>query len=319
MQAALASLRCALLALYACLFFRFDVAVVDIVSLPLLVFSLFRYKSLFYCHYPDKLLAQSLAPRSPQSLLKRIYRTFVDALEAFSLRHATRVACNSRFTSKAFVDTFPNLPEPRIIYPCVFLPNAVAERKPSNLLLSLNRYERKKNVLLAVQTLAFLRAQHNADVRLVVAGGYDNRLAENVNYFEEITKFVNLHKLQDRVTMLKNISDERRRSLFREALVVLYTPANEHFGIVPLEAMGVGVPIIAVKSGGPLETVEHRKSGFLCEDSAEDFGQAVLQLVSDPQKSLQMGVEGRRRVEHYFSREVLGTALQNLLMDIREE
>jgi len=40
-----------------------------------------------------------------------------------------------------------------------------------------------------------------------------------------------------------------RTFLLSRATVVLYTPTNEHFGIVPVEGMGSGTPVIALKSG----------------------------------------------------------------------
>ena len=56
-----------------------------------------------------------------------------------------------------------------------------------------------------------------------------------------------------------------------ESLCLLYTPMEEHFGIVPLEAMSVGTPVIAVDSGGPKETVENKETGFLCSSSSKVF------------------------------------------------
>ena len=44
-------------------------------------------------------------------------------------------------------------------------------------------------------------------------------------------------------------------SLLHSCRGVIYTPSNEHLGIVPLEAMGASVPVIAVASGGPKETI----------------------------------------------------------------
>lgn len=46
-------------------------------------------------------------------------------------------------------------------------------------------------------------------------------------------------------------ADEEKVSLLRNSRAVLYTPHNEHFGIVPVEAMYLGTPVIAVNSGGP--------------------------------------------------------------------
>lgn len=72
---------------------------------------------------------------------------------------------------------------------------------------------------------------------------------------------------------------------------LLYTPDREHFGIVPIEAMFEGTPVIAVNSGGPKETVVHGKTGFLCSQTAKSFSEAMLVtmlpvFVRDPHNDL---------------------------------
>jgi alpha-1,3/alpha-1,6-mannosyltransferase len=58
------------------------------------------------------------------------------------------------------------------------------------MILSLNRFERKKNVKLALETLAYLKnidPQVTQNITLVIAGGYDPRVTENVEHFEVIS------------------------------------------------------------------------------------------------------------------------------------
>ena len=56
---------------------------------------------------------------------------------------------------------------------------------------------------------------------------------------------------------------------------VVYTPSNEHFGIVPLEAMAMARPVVAVNNGGPRESVLHGRTGWLCEPTPEAFGRKL--------------------------------------------
>lgn len=309
LHAVCAAVRCALVALYVALFHRPHVAVVDIVTLPAAVLALCRVRTLFYCHYPDKLLANSLARGKP-SLVRRAYRAAVDWLEAQALAAAAAVAVNSAFTRSAFAAAFPRAPTPSIVYPCTAVVGEISDgNNATPFVVSLNRYERKKNIQLAIDAL---RHVSDPSVRLIVAGGWDARVRENVEHHAELTKHA--HNLGDRVRFERNISVVHRAALLRNAVAVLYTPSDEHFGIVPLEAMAAGTPVIAVDSGGPRETVVHGTTGFLCAPQPNEFAVAIDKLLGDEKLATTMGEQGRTRVGSYFSRERMSEQFEHILL-----
>lgn len=71
------------------------------------------------------------------------------------------------------------------------------------------------------------------DTVLVVAGGWDPRVAENVEHEKELRALAKELKITDKVVFLKSISNDQRLLLLENTKVLLYTPENEHFGIVP--------------------------------------------------------------------------------------
>ena len=81
------------------------------------------------------------------------------------------------------------------------------------------------------------------------------------------------------VHLLRSFSDAQRSALLAAAAAVVYTPSDEHFGIVPLEAMAAGRPVIACNSGGPTESVVHGVTGFLCKPHPAAFAAAMAKLV----------------------------------------
>ena len=135
----------------------------------------------------------------------------------------------------------------------------------------MNRYERKKNINLALEAYAEYLSGKNArqDSILVVAGGYDERLLENVEHHLELVNLAKKLGIMEKVFFLRSISNDQRVQLLQRTNILLYTPANEHFGIVPVEAMHLGCVVIACDSGGPLESIAHGETGFLRTPKAD--------------------------------------------------
>jgi len=153
---------------------RPDVFFVDQLSagIPLLRYFSPRTRVLFYCHFPDKLLAKR------GSVIKEAYRIPFDWLESWTTGASDVIVVNSRFTKGIFGDAFPGLKhrQPGVVYPCV---SSTAELKgiskepiwpDKKVLLSINRFERKKDVGLAIKAFAGLPTEIRKQARLVIAG-----------------------------------------------------------------------------------------------------------------------------------------------------
>ena len=121
------------------------------------------------------------------------------------------------------------------------------------------------------------------------------------------------YQLQDNVIFLRSFSDTQKVALLQLCNCLLYTPSHEHFGLVPIEAMYMKRPVIAVNSGGPLETVLHGETGFLCNPDAESFAEAMKKFVSDSSLTENLGTIGQKHVLQKFSFEVFAEKLHNIV------
>ena len=83
------------------------------------------------------------------------------------------------------------------------------------------------------------------------------------------------------MTFSPSVSDAERDRLLQGASCVVYTPENEHFGIVPVEAMYAGAPVLAADSEAR-ETVVDGETGFLRPNTPEAFASALAAFVDDP-------------------------------------
>ena len=112
-------------------------------------------------------------------LVKRLYRLPFDWFEGWSMSGSDRIVVNSAFTRSVVNSLFKGLGDLGVVYPCVN--TEVAEKAKEDgedtplwggmkVLLSINRFERKKDVGLAIRAYHGLTPQERKNCRLVVAG-----------------------------------------------------------------------------------------------------------------------------------------------------
>lgn len=310
---------------------QYDVIFVDSISIgiPILKFATGSPKIIFYCHYPDLLMA-------PQdgNVLRSLYRWPINSMEEFTTGKADVILVNSKFTRGVFKKTFRSLHVmPTVLYPSLntrYFDETPTADDDGDLLdlsadaivfLSINRYERKKNILLALMSFKELEKKiPKSDYdrcHLILAGGYDTRVSENVDYFNEIAQKVDNLKLSAKVSLLRSPSDRFKLWLLKRCDALIYTPENEHFGIVPLEAMYMRKPVIACNSGGPMETIINETTGYLCDQDEDSFAKVMSRFaVGDRKLSESMGEKGRKRVQQNFSFEAFTEKLEFIVNEL---
>lgn len=116
-------------------------------------------------------------------------------------------------------------------------------------------------------------------------------------YYKEMEQ---LAKIVKDVEFVLNPSDAVLRRLYSRCTASLYPPMNEDYGLVPLESMASKKPVIAIKEGGPAETVLNNKTGYLV-NNADEMAQKMVYLAEHPKIAESMGKLGRKRVEANYS------------------
>lgn len=147
-------------------------------GLPLMRWLWPNTRILFYCHFPDLLLVSGR-----KRWWKRVWRLGFDWLEGWGMRSADRVVVNSLFTKGVVEGVWKGLGNVGVVYPCV--DTRKEEKggeedyggakgkelwKGKKVLLSINRFEKKKDIGLAIRAFAGLSEQDRDGLRLVVAG-----------------------------------------------------------------------------------------------------------------------------------------------------
>lgn len=201
------------------------------------------------------------------------------AQEYFVLRRARRVIANSPHTARRLLAALPEI-APRLA--TITIPVDVARYAHSaqrnateTIVLVVGRLDdERKNIPLALQSFA-LAARERGDLRLVLAGGgAPASLAELAAGLG----------IADRVTFTGRVSDEHLVALYQQADMLLLTSRQEGLGLVVLEAMAAGTPVVSTRSGGPEDIIGHHEEiGRLAASfDAPAVARAMLDLLAKP-------------------------------------
>lgn len=170
---------------------------------------------------------------------------------------------------------------------------ALAKQSPIRLLM-VGHITRLKRLEDGLTVLARLVGDFPG-LRLDLAG----RVVDS-GYLEELKSLVQSQGLAARVSFLGPRSDILE--VMRHSDLLLHTSGSEAFGMAIIEAMAVGLPVIAPDLEGPREIVEHQSSGLLVPPGdLSGYEQALRLLLGNPELGVQLAQNARRRVETCFS------------------
>lgn len=227
--------------------------------------------------------------------LSRAVVHFLDNL-ALSPKHIIRFASIAH-TVVQRPDYFPEGVEIAVAYPPSSL--YVTPGHDFRYFFTVSRLDSPKRIDLLIEAMRHVKA----DIELLIAGeGPD----------EERLKA--LAKDDRRIKFLGFKSDTELAKLYQDALAVPFIPYQEDYGLITVEGMMAAKPIITVKdAGGPTELVRHGENGLLVDATPQALGQALIELVDNPQLAKSLGLQGRKDAEKISWDTVTDTLLPPIL------
>lgn len=160
-----------------------------------------------------------------------------------------------------------------------------------HLLLYVGRITHEKGVHVLIDAMPAILAEF-PDTKLLVAGKNGRRLIPQAEYLG----------VADSVQILDFISDEQRDHLYQIVDAAVFPSLYEPFGIVALEAMGLGCNVIASHVGGLSEVVQHREDGLtIYPDDPGSIAWAVRELFRDPESAEIRRERAKRKVIERYS------------------
>lgn len=222
----------------------------------------------------------------------------VNGLRRWAASHLGRVLAVSSFTAESYTAQMGRL----LKLPVVLFPNSVmagwpisrrkgsASVRDSVILLSVARLdvtEREKGIADVLKALALIGA--GLGIKYVIVGEGNDR-----HRLQNLAQSLGIHA---EVEFMGALTDDRLLMEYSKADVFVLPSRKEGFGIVYLEAMSFGLPVIAVKGGGSVDVVEHETTGLLVEyGDVDGLCNAIRRLTCDRSLRERLGCAGQLQV-----------------------
>lgn len=176
--------------------------------------------------------------------------------------------------------------------------------RPKKFFFYPSRYKPYKRQALAVAAFKIF-ARKKKGFKFVLAGPVDDKA-----YFNK------LKTLADKNVVFKEaVSDKEMIKFYSSCYAVLFTPKDEDWGIVPVEAMASGKPVIGVNEGGIRESILDNETGFLVNANPNEIAAKMVKLVEDKKLYGKMSVNAIKR-SRLFTWDIMAEKIDKALESV---
>lgn len=154
------------------------------------------------------------------------------------------------------------------------------------LLITVARLSPEKNLAFIIRAMAQLKRHTVPSFRLIIVGDGEERA--------RLAQLVADLDLSDDVTLLGRVPYEEVPAYLAIADIFVYASSSETQGMVILEAMAAGLPVVAVNASGIDAFVAHDATGFVTTENINLWTDALQRLLRDDEKQAAMGAAARR-------------------------
>ena len=158
-------------------------------------------------------------------------------------------------------------------------------------LLFVGRLSIQKNVPLLIRSFKKITEKNLRNIELHIVGDGEEK--------SKIINLIKAEKLEKKVILHGALRGKRLYKIFSNSDIFILTSRNESFGIVLIEAMASGLPIVASNILGVRDIIEKNRTGLLVKPEQEDFVKAIEKLLNNSQLREKLIKNGLEEVKKY--------------------
>jgi glycosyltransferase involved in cell wall biosynthesis len=244
----------------------------------------------------------------PRRVVDKYFITPVTrSIEGYIYRKCSQIITLSSYTADIISIRFKIPRNQIIVLPCPIDTEKLhppSKVPPDKIVLFVGRYnDPRKNIAMLIRAFARVVKQVQ-DAGLLLVGDEPTS-----DLFNLAARFGLNHSVQFRGV----IPHGEVITYYHRAAVFAIPSWQEGLGIVGLEAMACGLPIVSTRCGGPEDFVRNGATGFLVPlNDDEAMANHLVEMLTNPLLRIQMGVQARRDTEEHFSYKALADIFDNI-------
>lgn len=175
----------------------------------------------------------------------------------------------------------------------------IANDEIKNRLLFIGGIEPRKGLIHLLRAINIIKNEIQ-DIDLHIVG-----MIRKKGYYNELEKYIKDNDLDRNIKFLGFLDMEDNKREYGECSIFVLPSREESQGLVLVEAMAAGNPIVASNIGGIPYVVDNNETGFLVEyGNAGQLAEKILLLLKDKDLRIHMGAKGRERAKEFLNEEI---------------
>lgn len=261
--------------------------------------------------FPGAIAAKRTGIKSVWHIREIINSNLENKVVSFIMQHnADLIVANSKATGKALKVSPDKI---RVVYNAVEEKSNIIPKKHEKLTIGMaGRINRWKGQKLLVDAAELVHEKFPSAVFSIAGEAYKGEEYLKV----DLQKYIIDKNLQDTVFLLGQVND---MSSFYSSLDVFVLPSTqpEPFGLVVIEAMEYGVPVVATRHGGPVEIISDGEDGYLVDfKSCTEMAERIVTLLSDENLRKTIGINGQQKKRNQFSVQTMVKHVEDIFNEV---
>ena len=182
-------------------------------------------------------------------------------------------------------------------------------KEDDKIILFVGRVASEKSIDKIIKALAIIKKRNISKVKLLIVG--------NGPAMDELKQLTRTLKVERDVIFTDIVNYEEIQHYYKMAYVFTIASTTETFGIVTIEALASGVPVVAVKAPGAVDILTDGLDGLLVDNDIEKFADALEKIIREPELREKLS-QGALKTSERYSIDTISERMLNLYSEVIE-